>query len=141
MKTNTHQPRNSIIRTLLFSTALIGCMTTMSTIAQAGPLENLERERAMMLGAAISPTLSPEERQEKVMRSRHRLVDHERIVIRNTDLHEENNPVTRRAFANYDLTFLTHASIEKNRDIIGHWLQELGLSTEALLTARAGRRY
>jgi hypothetical protein len=46
----------------------------------------------------------------------------------------------RAAFENYDLTFLVHASIERNRTVVDHWMEQVGVSTGTLMAARAGRR-
>lgn len=72
--------------------------------------------------------------------ARTRLVDLERQVLRDKSLIGKNQPLVRAAFDNYDLTFVVHASVEKNRSIADHWLSEIGLSTQAIMNARAGRR-
>lgn len=108
--------------------------------AHAGSLENLERERAIMLHSLLSADLTPVERHNKVNLSRARLIDLERIVLRDKDLVGKNTPAVRSAFDNYDLTFLMHASIEHNHAVLDHWMQQLGLSTQSLMTARPGRR-
>ena len=51
-----------------------------------------------------------------------------------------NTPTVRRAFENYDLTFLVHAGAERRLALIDLWLQEIGLSTDAVMAARLGRR-
>ncbi len=109
--------------------------------ALAGSLENLERERAILIGTMFAPDLSPGECQKHIAQSKHRLVDLERMVIRDKSLEGANSHVVRRALANYDLTFLVHASVEKGRGIADHLLDTLGLSTDNLMNARVGRRY
>ncbi len=122
---------------------LLGVLLVSAPVAgaEAGSLENLERERAILVTTLCAPDLTPDERQKKVAQSKHRLVDLERMVIRDKSLHGQNTPVVRRAFANYDLTFLIHAAVENERDIVDHWLDSLGLSTDGLMNARVGRRY
>ena len=60
--------------------------------------------------------------------------------MRDGSLKGRNTPAVRTAFQNYDLTFLVHASIEKNRTLIDHWLEQVGVTTNSLMSARVGRR-
>jgi hypothetical protein len=100
----------------------------------------MERERALLIDTLLAPDLSPAERQGKVEISRRRLVDLERIVLRDNSLTGRNTPTVRRAFDNYDLTFLVHAAAEKNVTILDNWLEQAGLTTQSLMGARRGRR-
>ena len=111
-----------------------------ATGATAGSLENLERERAIFLETLLSSDITTEERQSRSAVSQARLIDLERMVLRDKSLIGKNTPIVRAAFANYDLTFLVHASTEKNRAPLDHWMAELGLSTQTILNARTGRR-
>jgi hypothetical protein len=108
--------------------------------AQAGSLENMERERALMLDSLITSELTPQKRQAKVEISRNRLIDLERLVLRDKSLVGKSTPAVRAAYENYDLTFLVHAATEHNRTLIDHWLSQVGVSTESLMNARIGRR-
>jgi hypothetical protein len=108
--------------------------------AHAGSLENMERERALLVDSLISPELTPEKRQTKVEISRNRLIDLERLVLRDKTLVGKSTPAVRAAYENYDLTFLVHASTEHNRTLLDHWLQQVGVSTDSLMKARIGRR-
>jgi hypothetical protein len=108
--------------------------------AQAGTLENLERERAIFIDTMLDPEASPAERHERVRVSKRRLVDLERMVLRDKSLTGRNTPVVRRAFENYDLTFLVHASTERNISAIDAWLGQIGISTQSVMSARMGRR-
>ena len=122
----------------LLSTAVFCALG--ANIAAAGTLENLERERAIVLDAYLDQALKPDERQSKTYISRNRLVDLERMVMRDKSLAGKNTPHIRKAFENYDLTFLVHASTEGNRDVLDHWLEQMGVSTHSLMNARVGRR-
>lgn len=108
--------------------------------ASAGSLENMERERAILLETLLSGDIENHDRQGRIEIARTRLVDLERMVLRDDTLTGKNTPAVRAAFDNYDLTFLIHASVEKNRTVADHWLSELGLTTQAVMNARAGRR-
>ncbi len=126
-------------RTITLSIILFGLMSA-TAAAQAGTVENLERERALALKTSLSPDMSPSERESSMEVSRARLVDLERMVMRDGSLKGRNTPAVRTAFQNYDLTFLVHASIEKNRSLIDHWLEQVGVTTNSLMSARVGRR-
>ena len=123
---------------LIVSTVCFGL--AFSQYAAAGTLENMERERAIMLEALLSGDLDVAERQNRINVSRKRLVDLERMVLRDKNLINKNTPVVRAVFENYDLSFLVHASVEKNRGLADHWLSEIGVSTQTLMNARMGRR-
>ena len=60
--------------------------------------------------------------------------------VQGVSLRANDTPAVRFAFENYDLTFLVHSSIERNRSIIDHWLEQVGVSTNTLMSARMGRR-
>ncbi len=112
----------------------------LTAAASAGTLENMERERAIMIETMLSGDIDYTQREGRIEIARTRLVDLERMVLRDKSLIGKNQPLVRAAFDNYDLTFVIHASVEKNRSIADHWLSEIGLSTQAVMNARAGRR-
>ena len=111
-----------------------------ATPAAAGSLENMERERAILIDAFLDPGVSPAERGQRVHTARTRLIDLERMVLRDDSLVGRNTPTVKRAFDNYDLTFLVHAAIEKDMAISDSWLEQVGLTTQALMAATKGRR-
>ncbi len=118
----------------------IGLVAPFAGPAQAGTLENLERERAIFIDSMLDPEATPVERIEKVRISQRRLIDLERMVLRDKSLTGRNTPTVRRAFENYDLTFLVHASSEKNVSAIDAWLAQIGITTQSLMSAKMGRR-
>ena len=119
---------------------LTAVMLTAAQPSSAGTLENMERERAMLVAAFLDPAPDPQARSARVAVSRRRLLDLERMVLRDESLLGRNTPTVRRAFENYDLTFLVHAGAERRLALIDLWLQEIGLSTDAVMAARLGRR-
>ena len=108
--------------------------------ARADAIENLERERAIMIATFLDPSLLAEEREMRVATSKHRLVDLERMVLRDGSIMGKSTPIVRKAFESYDLTFLIHASTELGRSAFDHWLEQIGVSSHSLATARMGRR-
>ncbi len=120
--------------------AAAGVLIVLGTAAHAGPLENMERERAIMIETLLSGDIDNNQRQGRLEIARTRLVDLERMVLRDKSLIGKNQPLVRAAFENYDLTFVVHAAVEKNRSVADHWLSEIGLSTQAIMNARSGRR-
>jgi hypothetical protein len=122
------------------STIACAVLAFTSGIASADSLENLERERAILVESLLNPELSPAERQQRIEAEKRRLVDLERMVLRDDALKGKNTPVVRKAFSNYDLTFLVHASTEKKLSLMDNWLEQVGVSTQSLMAARKGMR-
>ena len=130
-----------MLKKMIFKPVAIVSLAVMAiSPAIAGTLENMERERAIMLETVLSGDISVAERERTLTISSARLVDLERMVLRDESLIGRDQPAIRNAFENYDLTFIVHASAERNRSLADHWLSELGLTTQAVLNARNGRR-
>ncbi len=108
--------------------------------AWAGTLETLERERAGLVATFLDGSLTPAQRSQKVEKSTRRLIDLERMALRDDSLVGRNTPTVQKAFANYELTFLAHASAENGTSAVEVWMREMGLSTNSLMNARVGRR-
>jgi len=128
------------MKRLIITGMTVALALTGVTHVYAGTLENLERERAILIESMLSGDVGVQERQVRLETSGVRLVDLERMVLRDTSLNGKNTSVVRAAFQNYDLTFLVHASIENGRSVTDHWLKSVGLSTQTLVNARMGRR-
>ncbi len=128
------------MRRLILAASIAAVAATAGTAAGADTLENLERERALMVTTLLDPAMSPQERNTKTATFTHRLVDLERMVLRDKSLTGRNTPIVRKAFQNYDLTFLVHASTENDLLIVDHWMDQVGLNTHNLMSARLGRR-
>ena len=126
--------------TTLKTTFLALAVLALPGAAMAGSLENLERERAILLEAMLTPAVDGGERLDKLAIGKRRLVDLERILLRDKSVVGKNMPQVRKAFENYDLTFLAHASVEKNLSLTDHWLEQVGVSTHSLMSTRVGRR-
>ena len=125
--------------------ALITTLTILTTAltaghVNAGSIENLERERTILVGNLLTLEITAEERQAKLSVSQRRLIDLERIVLRDKSLVGLNTPAVKRAFSNYDLTFLVHASVEKNRSLADHWLEQVAITQQTILGAVSRRR-
>lgn len=120
--------------------AAFGVVIALSLPASAGTLENLERERALTINALINPDLAAPERRAKIESAKMRLIDLERMVLRDKKLKGRNTPTVRRAFENYDLTFLVHGATEKNMSVIDAWMSQLGVTSQSILSANLRRR-
>ena len=120
--------------------ALLAAVMTVPGMAVAGSLENLERERAILLETMFSPSIESEARHEKLALEKRWLVDLERILLRDKSVIGRNTPEVRRAFENYDLTFLVHASVDRDLSMVDHWMEQIGVSTHSLMGTRVGRR-
>jgi hypothetical protein len=124
--------------TFLRIAALIGL--AFSLPAQAGTLENLERERALAIEVMLDPQLSTADRHARIEAARLRLIDLERMVLRDDSLRGRNTPPVRKAFENYDLTFLAHAAAERRLGLMDLWLEQLGVTTQGVMAATIRRR-
>jgi hypothetical protein len=127
-------------RRIWIGPCLAVALLTAAGAAGAGNLENLERERALLVKVMLDPELDAEQRAERINRAQQRLVDLERLTLRDRSLRGKNTPVVRKAFERYDLTFLVHASVENERSVTDQWLGEVGISTDSLMAARKGSR-
>lgn len=114
--------------------------STVNARENLNSIKNLERERAVLIDHMRSTKLTPQQRHKAIQQSRRRLVDMERMVIRDDRLQGSASPLVSRTFSNYELSFLVHASTESQRQITDHWLAEVGLTSETLLSSRKGRR-
>lgn len=103
-------------------------------------LQNLERERARLINIALSPEIDNLQRQKNIQTMSFNLVDLERMVLRDDRLLGLSHPAVKRAFKNYDLTFISHASMEADQHIVIFWLEQQGLSSENILNGRIGLR-
>lgn len=127
-----------ILKSLPVAVLLAGSLA--GTGAWAGSVENMERERAIMLQTLLDPNMSQQERYAKAMLAQKRLIDLERIVLRDKSLNGRGTPAVRRAFDNYDLTFVVHAAAEKNLSVADHWFEQLGISSKSVMVAARRRR-
>lgn len=103
-------------------------------------LENLERERARLIATALDPQMNNVKRQQQLQLQSRTMVDLERMVLRDDRLIGVKAPTVVRAFKHYDLTFLSHASVEAKQHIVDFWLQQQGLTTERVRSAAVGFR-
>ena len=127
------------LKTLIPAVALAAAVTVTGQ-AQAGSVENMERERAILIETLLKNEITPEERHAKATVAKRRLVDLERMVLRDKSLVGRDTPAVKRAFANYDLTFLVHASAENRTLVLDHWMEQIGMSTQDIMSAAQRRR-
>ena len=111
----------------------------MAATAQAGSIENMERERALVIGQILDPAMSSQMRWERMGYSKRRMADLERIALNDKTLQDSRKPSVLRAFREYELSFLVHAATESQRPITVHWLETMGLTTSNLMNARVSK--
>ena len=128
------------MKTILIITTIASLLSTPAFANSLFSLENLERERAALLSAQLDSSLDLNQRQKKVQSIYRRLVDIERMVLRDDRVTSSNSPLAQNAFDKYELTFLVHSSAEKNLPTLSHWMSELHLTTATILSANAGHR-
>lgn len=136
---NTVMKTKTVICAL--SIGFLASVFSLSVNAQSAlTLENLERERAAMLNTFTSDQITPKQQQMSMNSSYRRLTDVERMVLRDDRLLNNQSAIVQRAFKNYELTFLIHASAEKNLLPMELWLSELNISSNSILSTKKGRR-
>ena len=77
----------NIVRTCLLASAVL-----ISVPAHADSLENLERERSIMVAHVLDADLNVAQRQEKMAFSKRRLADLERIALNDKALKDSRTP-------------------------------------------------
>jgi len=104
--------------------------------ALATSIENMERTRAALISVMLDANMNADKKQNKLKSFKLRLLDSERIVINDKKIIQNPDRYTIRAFEEYELSFLVHASIENNIDISDHWFNQMGLTTSNLENTR-----
>ena len=110
------------------------------TLAESRTLSNLEHERVAFFGIVTDDEMTPFQREQQLATSQRRLMDLERMAIRDDRLLGSKDPRVKKAFNSYETTFLVHASAEANHHIVDFWLQQLQLDTKQILASKRGRR-
>nr|WP_241664383.1 hypothetical protein [Ningiella ruwaisensis] len=103
-------------------------------------LSNLERERAALINDLLNPALDIEQRIARLDKRERQLTDMERMVIRDERLLNSNHHLVKRAFANYELTFLVHAGAESKQNATSQWLKQVSFDSQDIFKAKAGYR-
>jgi len=124
--------------TLLSVTCLIGNVNANSNTLFT--LENLERQRAVLLDNLTTPNLATYQREQNTNKLIKRLVDMERMVLRDERIATSNSIMATNAFQNYELTFLIHAGSESQKSPIAHWLYTLKITEKSIEKSKAGAR-
>ena len=109
------------------------------TSAQAGSIENMERERAVAVAQILDPAMSTQERWERTSFTKRRMADMERIALNDKSLQNSRKAVVLKAFKHYELSFLVHAATESQRPLAVHWLETIGMTTSNLMNTRVSR--
>lgn len=132
---------NTFLKATSTSLLLAGLMLTQYVqAANVHSVESLERERASLISLIVDEKHDANSRRQHIKRYYRRLTDIERMVLRDERLVGNQDPIVKRAFSSYDLTFLVHASAEAKLDIADHWLAQAGLSAATVMSTKAGRR-
>ncbi|BDX06387.1 hypothetical protein [Planctobacterium marinum] len=125
---------------LLILSLATGAICTKAHAESLFSLQNLERERAGLLKTLFDAEVSMSARQNKADSIQRRMVDAERMVLRDDRLTEQNSVLAKKAFERYEITFLVHASAEAKCPVLDHYLDELGLAPLSIEKAKAGYR-
>lgn len=123
----------SVALTVLYSSSAVASDPLLT-------LKNLERERARFLQAALNSSLEQPQKEQLLMKKTRHLIDMERMVIRDERLASSGESEVTDAFTNYEMTFVVHAAAEKKTTPLAHWIDSIGLSSNALQDAEIGYR-
>lgn len=121
----------------MMTTCLVATALLAGAPAFAGSLENMERERSIMVSHLLDPDLNVAQREEKIAFSKRRLADLERIALNDKSLKSSRSPLVMKVFKNYEMSFLVHSAAESGRSMSTQWLEGIGLSTSDLMNARS----
>ena len=130
-----------MLKQVIQSITVFGFTILIGSYVYANSLKNLERERSLTLITVMDANLSSAQREHQLSGAIPRLLDLERMVLRDKKNIGRNTPTVRRAFENYDLTFMVHAASEKNLILVDNWLDQLGISTETIMGAKVRQRW
>lgn len=103
-------------------------------------LENLERQRASLLNNLTTTKLNAFQREQQTKQLIKRLVDLERMVLRDDRIANSNSIMAKKAFQHYELTFLVHAGSESKKSPMAHWLYSLKITDESIANSSSGAR-
>lgn len=103
-------------------------------------LENLERQRAALLSNLTTTQLNAYQREQQNNSLIKNLVDMERMVLRDDRIAASNSIMAKKAFQNYELTFLVHAGSESKKSPVAHWLHSLKITDESITNSKLGAR-
>ena len=97
-------------KTIVSALALV-MAASMSALATADSLENLERERALTVATMLDSTMDVEARWNKLNLSRVRLADLEVMVINDKSLKNSYSNRVKHALSNYEPVSYTHLTL------------------------------
>ncbi len=125
--------------------AIVTFITSMTSNVNSAPnslftLENLERQRAVLLNNLTTKQLNAYQREQETKHLIKRLVDLERMVLRDDRIAASNSIMAKKAFQNYELTFLVHAGSESKKSPMAHWLYSLKITDESIAKSSSGAR-
>jgi len=128
-------------KTLAIATLILSMTSTVNAKPNSlFTLENLERQRAALLDNLTTKQLNVYQREQETKNLIKRLVDLERMVLRDDRISASNSIMAKNAFQSYELTFLVHAGSESKKLPIAHWLYSLKITDESIAKSKLGAR-
>ena len=119
---------------------IMALLATTAAAKDTHSIESLERERASMVSAIVDDRFDPQTRSLQIKGYFRRLTDIERMVLRDDRVTSSTSSLAQNAFNKYELTFLVHSSAEKSLPPLSHWMSEVHLTTDSILSAKTGHR-
>ncbi|MFT5277594.1 MAG: hypothetical protein ACI97K_000467 [Glaciecola sp.] len=127
------------IKVMVF-VSLVAASTFSCHASELFTLKNLERERATLISDFLNINLDVQQKHQKMQQRQRQLADMERMVLRDERLLNTQSTMVVRALKQYDRTFLVHAGAENKVNAMNQWLNNIKLTNESVLNAKAGYR-
>ena len=111
----------NIVRTCLLASAVL-----ISVPAHADSLENLERERSIMVAHVLDADLNVASGRRRWLFPSAALPTSERIALNDKALKDSRSTLVLEGFRNYDMSFVVHSAAESGRVVSStlagrHW--------------------
>lgn len=117
-----------------------GSYTSKASSSNTLSLDNLERERASLVKDLLNTKIDMQERALLMSKRQRSLSDMERMVMRDERLLQSNSMRVKKAFDQYDNTFLVHAGAEHQRSASQQWFENINFSNKAIMQSKLGFR-
>jgi cytochrome c biogenesis factor len=143
-KMNTHKvvntKRSIKILQMMLGLSLLSSLTFASYANTLFTLKNLERERATLISDFLNTNIDVQQKHQRMQQKQRQLADMERMVLRDERLLVTQSGMVVNAFKEYERTFLVHAGAENKISAMNQWLNNIKLTNELVLNAKAGYR-
>lgn len=132
--------RSKTVLKMILGLSLLSSSTFAAHANELFTLKNLERERAALISDFLSTHIDMQKKHQRMQHKQRQLADMERMVLRDERLLAAQSRMVVNAFKEYEQTFLVHAGAENKVSAMNQWLNNIKLTNETVLNAKAGYR-